>query len=184
MTHRSGFVNIIGRPNVGKSSLLNALIGERLAVTNPKAQTTRHRIFGIYNEPDLQIVFSDTPGVIDPAYRMQESMMVFVKEAMKDADVFLFMVELGQTEFKDERILAGLQNADVAGVCGPSTKLTKAIRSNSRLRFSIGRASFQRQSKSFHSRYWRALNVRRAPLRHQGRDSRRTRMVSERSAHG
>ncbi len=113
MTHRSGFVNIIGRPNVGKSSLLNALIGERLAVTNPKAQTTRHRIFGIYNEPDLQIVFSDTPGVIDPAYRMQESMMVFVKEAMKDADVFLFMVELGQTEFKDERILAGLQNADV-----------------------------------------------------------------------
>ena len=84
-----------------------------MAVTNPKAQTTRHRIFGIYNEPDLQIVFSDTPGVIDPAYRMQESMLVFVKEAMKDADVFLFMVELGQTEFKDERILAGLQNADV-----------------------------------------------------------------------
>lgn len=113
MTHRSGFVNIIGHPNVGKSSLLNALIGQRLAVTNPKAQTTRHRIFGIYNEADMQIVFSDTPGVIDPAYRMQESMMTFVKEAMQDADVFLFMVELGQKEFKDERILKGLQNAEV-----------------------------------------------------------------------
>ncbi|MEQ9188809.1 MAG: GTPase Era [Cryomorphaceae bacterium] len=113
MIHRSGFVNIIGHPNVGKSSLLNALIGQRLAVTNPKAQTTRHRIFGIYNEADMQIVFSDTPGVIDPAYRMQESMMTFVKEAMQDADVFLFMVEIGQKDFKDERILKGLQNAEV-----------------------------------------------------------------------
>lgn len=113
MTHRSGFVNIIGHPNVGKSSLMNALIGERLAIINPKAQTTRHRIFGIYNEEDIQIVFSDTPGVIDPAYRMQESMMGFVKEALQDADIFLFMVELGQKEFKDERILQKLKDAEV-----------------------------------------------------------------------
>jgi GTP-binding protein Era len=113
MIHRSGFVNIIGHPNVGKSSLLNAFIGERLAIINPKAQTTRHRIFGIYNEPDMQIVFSDTPGVIDPAYRMQESMMNVVREALQDADVFLFMVELGQRRFKDEQILAKLQHAEV-----------------------------------------------------------------------
>lgn len=113
MAHRSGFVNIIGHPNVGKSSVMNAFIGERLAIINPKAQTTRHRIFGIYNEPDLQIVFSDTPGVIDPAYKMQESMMSFVKEALQDADVFLFMVEVGQKSFKDPAILEKLQKAEV-----------------------------------------------------------------------
>jgi GTP-binding protein Era len=111
--HHSGFVNIIGHPNVGKSSLLNAFIGERLAIINPKAQTTRHRIFGIYNDDEYQIVFSDTPGVIDPAYKMQENMMAFVKEAMQDADVFLFMVEIGQQRFKDEHILAQLQKTDV-----------------------------------------------------------------------
>jgi len=108
-THRTGFVNIIGNPNVGKSSLLNALIGERLAIINPKAQTTRHRIFGIYNDAEYQIVFSDTPGVIKPAYKMQESMMGFVKEALEDADLFLFMVELGERDFKDEKVLAQLQ---------------------------------------------------------------------------
>lgn len=113
MAHHSGFVNIIGHPNVGKSSLLNAFIGERLAIINPKAQTTRHRIFGIYNDDEYQIVFSDTPGVIDPAYKMQESMMGFVKEAMQDADVFLFMVEIGQKHFKDPSILAQLQKAEV-----------------------------------------------------------------------
>jgi GTP-binding protein Era len=113
MAHHSGFVNIIGHPNVGKSSLLNAFIGERLAIINPKAQTTRHRIFGIYNDDEYQIVFSDTPGVIDPAYKMQENMMAFVKEAMQDADVFLFMVEIGQQRFKDEHILAQLQKTDV-----------------------------------------------------------------------
>lgn len=111
--HKSGFVNIIGNPNVGKSSLLNALIGEQLSIINPKAQTTRHRIFGIYNDDEYQIVFSDTPGVIKPAYKMQESMMTFVKEALQDADVFLFMAELGQRQFKDEAILAKLQQAEV-----------------------------------------------------------------------
>lgn len=112
MTHHSGFVNIIGNPNVGKSSLLNALIGEKLAIINAKAQTTRHRIFGIYNDDEYQIVFSDTPGVIKPAYKMQESMMDFVKEALVDADVFLFMAELGDREFKDERVLEKLQASD------------------------------------------------------------------------
>jgi GTP-binding protein Era len=104
MAHHSGFVNIIGNPNVGKSSLLNALIGEKLAIINAKAQTTRHRIFGIYNDEEYQIVFSDTPGVIKPAYKMQESMM----------DVFLFMAELGDREFKDERVLEKLQSSDTS----------------------------------------------------------------------
>ncbi|GAB5539469.1 MAG: GTPase Era [Salibacteraceae bacterium] len=113
MEHKSGFVNIIGNPNVGKSSLLNALIGERLAVINAKAQTTRHRIFGIYNDDHHQIVFSDTPGVIKPAYKMQESMMGFVKEALVDADVFLFMTEVGDKTFKDPKILEKLQKTDV-----------------------------------------------------------------------
>jgi GTP-binding protein Era len=113
MKHHSGFVNIIGHPNVGKSSLLNAFIGERLAIINAKAQTTRHRIFGIYNDDHYQIVFSDTPGVIDPAYKMQETMMAFVKEAMQDADVFLLMVEIGQKTFKDEKILSQLKKAEV-----------------------------------------------------------------------
>lgn len=111
--HRSGFVNIIGNPNVGKSSLLNAFIGERLAIINSKAQTTRHRIFGIYNDDEHQIVFSDTPGVIQPAYKMQESMMSFVKEALQDADVFLFMAELGDRGFKDQAVLEKLQKAKV-----------------------------------------------------------------------
>lgn len=112
MPHHSGFVNIIGNPNVGKSSLLNALIGERLAIINAKAQTTRHRIFGIYNDEYYQIVFSDTPGVIKPAYKMQESMMGFVKEALVDADVFLFMAQIGEREFKDEHVLEKLQIAE------------------------------------------------------------------------
>jgi len=112
MAHKSGFVNIIGNPNVGKSSLLNAFMGEKLAIINAKAQTTRHRIFGIYNDDDYQIVFSDTPGVIQPSYKMQESMMGFVKEALKDADIFLFMAELGDRKFKDERVLEKLQATD------------------------------------------------------------------------
>lgn len=111
--HKSGFVNIIGNPNVGKSSLLNAFIGVKLAAITPKAQTTRHRIFGIYNSEELQIVFSDTPGVIDPAYKMQESMMAFVKEALSDADVFLIVVEIGDHRFKDERILEKVKSSNV-----------------------------------------------------------------------
>ena len=92
--HKAGFVNIVGKPNAGKSTLLNQLMGEKLAIVTQKAQTTRHRIFGIYNEDDLQIVFSDTPGVLDPKYGLQEKMMDYVKDSLQDADVFLFIVDI------------------------------------------------------------------------------------------
>jgi GTP-binding protein Era len=97
MTHRAGYVNIIGRPNVGKSTLLNALLGEKLVIVNPKAQTTRHRIIGILNGEDHQLVLSDTPGILEPVYKLQESMMQAVDEALRDADVLIVMVELGET---------------------------------------------------------------------------------------
>jgi len=93
MSHKAGFVSIIGKPNVGKSTLMNALIGERLSITNPKAQTTRHRIMGIWNDENHQIVFSDTPGILDPAYKLQENMMTVVNSAIKDSDVILYLVE-------------------------------------------------------------------------------------------
>lgn len=110
MNHKSGFVNIIGNPNVGKSTLMNALVGERLSIITPKAQTTRHRIFGILNEPEYQIVFSDTPGVIQPAYKMQEQMMKFVSDAFEDADVFLYLVEPGDRALKDHGFFEKLLN--------------------------------------------------------------------------
>jgi GTP-binding protein Era len=93
---KAGFVSILGKPNVGKSTLMNALVGERLSIMTSKAQTTRHRIFGILSKPDSQIIFSDTPGVIDPQYKLQESMMRFVKASLEDADLILYMVELGE----------------------------------------------------------------------------------------
>lgn len=96
--HKAGFVNIVGKPNAGKSTLLNQLMGEKLAIVTQKAQTTRHRIFGIYNEEDLQIVFSDTPGVLEPRYGLQEKMMDFVKDSLQDADVFLFIVDVTDKE--------------------------------------------------------------------------------------
>ncbi|MEC4117777.1 MULTISPECIES: GTPase Era [Myroides] len=102
MTHKAGFVNIIGNPNVGKSTLMNALVGERLSIITSKAQTTRHRILGIVNGDDHQIVFSDTPGIIKPAYELQQSMMDFVKSAFEDADLLIYMVEIGEKELKDE----------------------------------------------------------------------------------
>ncbi|MFT4969693.1 MAG: GTP-binding protein Era, partial [Chitinophagales bacterium] len=96
--HKSGFVNIIGLPNVGKSTLMNALLGEKLSVITKKAQTTRHRIHGIYSREDYQIVFSDTPGYIEkPAYKMQEEMNKYVRSTFDDADLFLYLTELGAT---------------------------------------------------------------------------------------
>ena len=112
MNHKSGFVNIIGNPNVGKSTLMNALVGERLSIITPKAQTTRHRIFGILNEPEYQIVFSDTPGVIQPAYKMQEQMMKFVSDTFEDADVFLYLVEPGDRALKDQGFFNKLLNSE------------------------------------------------------------------------
>jgi len=99
--HRSGFVNIIGNPNVGKSTLMNALTGERLSVVTAKAQTTRHRIMGIVSDDDSQIVFSDTPGIIKPKYRMQEGMMDFVNTAFTDADVIVYVTDVIETPDKN-----------------------------------------------------------------------------------
>lgn len=92
--HKAGFVSIIGKPNVGKSTLMNALIGEKLSITTAKAQTTRHRIFGIINGEGFQVVYSDTPGILDPKYKLQSSMMNFVNESLQDADLIIYMVDL------------------------------------------------------------------------------------------
>lgn len=113
MTHKAGFVNIIGNPNVGKSTLMNAFIGERLSIITSKAQTTRHRILGIVNGEDFQILFSDTPGIIKPAYELQSSMMDFVKSAFEDADVLIYMVEIGERELKDESFFNKIRGAKV-----------------------------------------------------------------------
>jgi GTP-binding protein Era len=94
MSHKAGFVSIIGKPNVGKSTLMNALIGEKLSIITPKAQTTRHRILGIVNEENYQIVFSDTPGIIKPKYQLQDSMMSSVNGALSDADLILFVTDI------------------------------------------------------------------------------------------
>jgi len=103
MPFQSGFVNIIGKPNAGKSTLMNALIGERLSIITPKAQTTRHRIIGILNNPEYQIVFSDTPGIIrNPAYKLQESMNNFVEGSFQDADIFLYIAEVGENPTIDD----------------------------------------------------------------------------------
>lgn len=111
--HKSGFINIIGNPNVGKSTLMNALVGENLSIISPKAQTTRHRIMGIVNGEDFQLVYSDTPGIVNPAYKLHEGMMEFVKTAIDDADCILFVVESTDKKVKNEDILKGLQQTNV-----------------------------------------------------------------------
>ena len=98
--HKAGFVSIVGNPNVGKSTLMNAWVGEKLSIITPKAQTTRHRILGILNAEDYQLVLSDTPGVIKPSYEMQSSMMDFVKTALEDADILIYMLEIGEKQMK------------------------------------------------------------------------------------
>ena len=111
--HKAGFVNIIGNPNVGKSTLMNAFIGEKLSIITSKAQTTRHRIFGIVNGDDFQVILSDTPGIIKPAYELQASMMDFVKSAFEDADVLLYMVEIGEKELKDEAFFNKIKSSKI-----------------------------------------------------------------------
>jgi len=96
MAHKAGFVNIIGKPNVGKSTLMNAMVGEKLSIITSKAQTTRHRIQGILNSPDYQIVFSDTPGILDPSYKLQEKMVKAARSALVDADVLIYLTEIGE----------------------------------------------------------------------------------------
>ncbi len=113
MAHKAGFVNIIGNPNVGKSTLMNAFVGEKLSIITSKAQTTRHRILGIVNGDDFQVVLSDTPGIIKPAYELQQSMMDFVKSAFEDADVLLYMVEIGEKHLKDEAFFNKIVNTKI-----------------------------------------------------------------------
>ena len=112
--HKSGFVNIIGNPNVGKSTLMNALVGERLSIITSKAQTTRHRIMGIVNGDDFQIVYSDTPGILKPAYKLQESMMNFVRGAVSDADVVLYVTDT--VEEQGERSAEIIEKIKLSGI--------------------------------------------------------------------
>ncbi len=112
MAHRSGFVNIIGNPNVGKSTLMNALVGEKLSIVTSKAQTTRHRIMGIVNGEDWQIVYSDTPGIIRPGYRLQENMMKFVDGAIGDADVILYVTDTVETADKNSEYVGRLSELE------------------------------------------------------------------------
>ena len=111
--HRAGFVNIIGSPNVGKSTLMNRLVGERLSIINKKAQTTRHRIMGIVNEPEWQIVYSDTPGVLDPAYKLQEGMMKFVRTALQDADLILMVTDTEESDMAHPETFAKIADMEV-----------------------------------------------------------------------
>ncbi len=110
--HKAGFVNIIGNPNVGKSTLMNTLLGERLSIITPKAQTTRHRILGIANGIDYQIVFSDTPGILKPNYRLQEHMMHFVHSALEDADLYIVLTEVND-DFTHTNILKKIDRSDI-----------------------------------------------------------------------
>lgn len=110
--HHSGFVNIIGNPNVGKSTLMNALVGERLSIVTAKAQTTRHRIMGIVNGDDYQIVYSDTPGILKPNYRLQKNMMDFVDTAIGDADIILYVTDVVEKADKNVEYIAKLQNVE------------------------------------------------------------------------
>ena len=111
--HKAGFVNIVGNPNVGKSTLMNALLGERISIATFKAQTTRHRIMGIYNTEDMQIVFSDTPGVLKPAYKLQESMLNFSTSALTDADVLLYVTDVVETPDKHGDFIGKVAQMDV-----------------------------------------------------------------------
>lgn len=111
--HKSGFVNIIGNPNVGKSTLMNALVGERLSIVTAKAQTTRHRIMGIVNGEDYQIVYSDTPGILKPKYQLQESMMQFVETAIGDADVILYVTDVVETMSKNIEYIEKLNSTNI-----------------------------------------------------------------------
>lgn len=108
MTHKAGFVNIIGNPNVGKSTLMNALVGEKLSIITSKAQTTRHRIMGIVNDEDYQIIYSDTPGILKPSYKLQENMMQFVDTAMGDADIILYVTDVVETVAKNPEYIRKL----------------------------------------------------------------------------
>ena len=111
--HKAGFVNIVGNPNVGKSTLMNQLVGERISIATFKAQTTRHRIMGIVNTPEMQIVFSDTPGVLKPNYKLQESMLAFSESALQDADILLYVTDVVENPEKNMDFLEKVQKMDI-----------------------------------------------------------------------
>ena len=113
LMHKAGFVNIVGNPNVGKSTLMNQLVGERISIATFKAQTTRHRIMGIVNTPEMQIVFSDTPGVLKPNYKLQESMLAFSESALQDADILLYVTDVVENPEKNMDFLVKVQKMDV-----------------------------------------------------------------------
>lgn len=122
MAHKSGFVNIVGNPNVGKSTLMNSLVGERISIITSKAQTTRHRIMGIVNTEDMQIVYSDTPGVLNPVSKLHESMLAFSQGALQDADVLLYLTDTVETGGKNAKFLNAVQK-----MAADETSLTKVI---------------------------------------------------------
>ncbi len=113
MTHKAGFVNIIGSPNVGKSTLMNVLVGEKLSIITRKAQTTRHRIMGIINGEDFQIVYSDTPGILKPHYKLHEAMMKQVGNALQDADVLLYVIEAGEKPIENSEIIRQINASEI-----------------------------------------------------------------------
>ena len=117
MAHKSGFVSIVGSPNVGKSTLMNKLVGEKLSIVTSKAQTTRHRILGIVNDEAHQIVFSDTPGVVNSAYKLHDNMMDYVNSSIKDADVLLFVTDTNETEMNHKETLERIQRLEVPVLC-------------------------------------------------------------------
>lgn len=117
MAHKSGFVNIVGSPNVGKSTLMNQLVGEKLSIVTSKAQTTRHRILGIVNDEDYQIVFSDTPGVVNAAYKLHEAMMEYVNASLQDADVLLFITDTFESEMNHKETLDKIKKLKVPVLC-------------------------------------------------------------------
>ena len=120
--HKAGFVNIVGNPNVGKSTLMNSLVGERISIITSKAQTTRHRIMGIVNTDDMQIVYSDTPGVLKPVSKLHESMLAFSQGALQDADVLLYLTDTVETPDKNQSFLQAVQR-----MSADETSLTKVI---------------------------------------------------------
>jgi GTPase len=116
MSHRSGFVNILGNPNVGKSTIMNALVGEKLSIISPKAQTTRHRIMGIVNGEDFQIVYSDTPGILQPKYRLQETMMNSVNSALTDADLILYITDVNERTAEESEYIDKIKNSGIPAI--------------------------------------------------------------------
>ena len=142
--HKAGFVNIVGNPNVGKSTLMNQLVGERISIATFKAQTTRHRIMGIVNTDDMQIVFSDTPGVLKPNYKMQEMMLAFSESALADADILLYVTDVIENPEKNMDFLDKVKKMRKISLSGKQKKLNRGER-NVNTRFN---------HTDDHSSYW------------------------------